>query len=160
MRKRQKRPDIFDRGERLRAEQLDHVAEQRMSDAECLCKNERANGAMYLAGFVVECCLKAQLLRTHGWLRNASSAEGRGPQDKRLWSLLYSHKLDEILAHLPAVRDRLRARDQAGTPGLFQRLKEVCATWTIFARYSPHSARMDEARRFVENVRELKRCLA
>jgi hypothetical protein len=160
MRKRQKRPDIFDRGERLRAEQLDHVAEQRMSDADCLCKSERANGAMYLAGFVVECCLKAQLLRTHAWLRSASSAEGRGPQDKRLWLLLYSHKLDEILAHLPAVCARLRARDQAGTPGLFQRLKEVCATWTIFARYSPRSARMDEARRFLENVRELKRCLA
>lgn len=56
---------------KLTPSQLRTVAERRFADARCLLKsgeNERANGAMYLAGFVIECHLKACLLEVHPWL--------------------------------------------------------------------------------------------
>ena len=50
---------------RLRPTQLRTVAERRFDDAVALRqtgKNARANGAIYLGGFAIECLLKARLL--------------------------------------------------------------------------------------------------
>lgn len=61
---------IFDRVA-LRPAQLRTVADRRMADAQFLRSRgggRHANGAMYLAGFVVECLLKAQLLERYRWL--------------------------------------------------------------------------------------------
>jgi hypothetical protein len=160
-----KRPkaSIFEK-QQLQASQLFTVADRRFDDALHLCRskeNARANGAMYLAGFVIECCLKGQLLRAYGWLRSGASPHGRSKDDQYLWALCYRrHALDEILARLPRVQDRLRARDQLGGPSLVTTLREVCSTWTIFARYSSYSANIREAEQFVESVRELKRWLS
>jgi hypothetical protein len=44
------------------------VAESRLGDAECLREShsdERANGAMYLGGYVIEILLKAKLIERH-----------------------------------------------------------------------------------------------
>jgi len=148
---------------RLRPTQLRTVAERRFDDAQALRRtgeNARANGAMYLAGFVVECLLKAQLLQTYRWLQNASSPES-GPKDQRyLWSLCYrSHNLDEILAELPMIVKRISALEQRESNRLTQSLKSVCAQWTIFARYSPTSADIQEARQFLDQVKELREWL-
>jgi hypothetical protein len=87
------------------------VAERRFGDADCLRKsgvNERANGAMYLAGLVIECLLKAKLMEASPWLQNAGSAEAGPRAERHRWSLCYrSHDLDEILAELPNVVARL-----------------------------------------------------
>jgi len=154
--------DIFSRV-RLRPSQMRTVADWRFADAEALRrtgKNAHANGAMYLAGFVIECLLKAQLLEKHPWLQSASSPEGRTPREQRLWSLLYrSHNLDEILDYLPSVRKRVAQEEQRGVRELTRALNTVCAEWTVFARYSPHSADIDDARDFLDQVKELRRCL-
>jgi hypothetical protein len=156
-------PNIFDRV-RLNPRQLRTVAERRLADAEALRKtgdNERANGAMYLGGFVIECLLKARLLEEHPWLQrplgpNASS------QEQRLWSLCFRpHDLIEILEHLPGLRQELAARDkaegrQASLPDL---LSAICSQWTIQARYSPRSETMANAERFLMRVKERKECL-
>jgi len=148
---------------RLRPTQLRTVADRRYDDAATLCKtgkNARANGAMYLGGFVMECLLKAQLLAEYPWLETAGSPEGRSRNDRHLWSLCYrSHDLDEILAKLPKILERLSRVEQGGSNRLVQSLKGICSRWTIYARYSPHTADIHEARVFLEQVRELKQWL-
>ena len=115
---------------------------------------------MYLGGFVIECLLKANLLEQFGWLQSARSPEGRSKDDRHLWSLCYrSHDLDEILAKLPGVVERLSRLEQRGSSRLVQSLKSICAEWTIHARYSPHSADIGDAGRFLDRIKELKSCL-
>ena len=148
---------------RLRPTQLRTVADRRFDDADALRQtghNARANGAMYLGGFVIECLLKANLLEQFGWLQSARSPEGRSKDDRHLWSLCYrSHDLDEILAKLPGVVERLSRLEQRGSSRLVQSLKSICAEWTIHARYSPHSADIGDAGRFLDRIKELKSCL-
>ena len=84
---------------RLHPTQLRTVADRRFADADVLRKtgkNTRANGSMYLGGFVIECLLKAMLLERYPWLQTAGSPQVRGKDDQYLWSLCYrSHDLDE-----------------------------------------------------------------
>jgi len=109
---------------------------------------------MYLGGFVIECLLKAKLLEHNKWLGNAAIPPDRSHNELRLWSLCYRlHGLQEILDNLPSVYGRLQ---QEAEPRLLQNLRSICATWTIFARYSPMSAMMDEASEFLDRVEELK----
>lgn len=153
---------IFERI-RLRPTQLRTVADRRLDDAQYLCDsrlNARANAAMYLAGFVVECLLKAKLLEKFQWLQYTGSPEHLSKHEQRIWSLCYrSHDLDEILGHLPEVFDRVGAFERGREGRLTSGLKSVCAEWTIYARYSPRSSDIGVAKSFVALVRELKPCL-
>jgi hypothetical protein len=141
---------------RLRPTQLRTVADRRFDDANTLRKtgqNARANGAMYLGGFVIECLLKAKLLERFSWLESAGSPMGRSKDDQYLWSLCYrSHDLEEILAKLPEIQDRLKRESDR----LLYSLKRLCAQWTIYARYSPYNADIDDAREFLDQIEELK----
>jgi hypothetical protein len=145
---------------RLRPTQLRTVADRRFDDAEALRKtgqNARANGAMYLGGFVLECLLKARLLERFPWLQSAGSAEGRSKADQHLWSLCYrSHDLDEILDKIPEVIDKLTRMEGRQSSHLVRSLKSICGQWTIFARYSPYTADIDDARTFLDQIKELK----
>ena len=115
---------------------------------------------MYLGGFVIECLLKAHLLDAYGWLQVARSPEGRSKAEQQLWTLCYrKHDLDEILAKLPHVTDRLQAAEREGHSRLLDGLKKVCGQWTIYARYSPHLADIEDAREFLSRVKEVKKCL-
>lgn len=76
---------VFDKQKVLRPSQLSVVAERRYRDAVALCdtgKNERATGAMYLAGFVIEILLKAQMLVKYPALGRAN---GGGILTGRTW---------------------------------------------------------------------------
>lgn len=145
---------------KLRPSQLRTVAYRRYDDAEALYKlrqNARANGAMYLGGFVIECMLKAKLMERFGWLQSTRSPDELDSTDQRIWSLCYrSHDLDEILNHLPGIIERLTRQGRRESNRLIQSLKRICAEWTIFARYSPRTADTDDARDFLRRVRELR----
>ena len=146
--------------QQLSSNALRTVADRRFGDAVALRdtkNNERANGAMYLAGFVVECLLKAQMLVEHAWLGNASRAALKTDEQRELWSLCYRrHDLDEIFARLPKLRATIDSRGQMGRRKPSELLRDVCAEWTILARYSSRSADIGEASAFLEKVRELK----
>lgn len=136
------------------------VADRRFADAAVLRdtkKNAHANGAMYLAGFVIECLLKAQLLVEHTWLAKVSFETVRNDEErKRLWGLCYrSHDLDEIYANLPRLQQALESRAQYGGPTPSQLMRQVCA-WSIFARYSPESETSRTAQEFIAKVKELR----
>ena len=150
--------NIFQK-QRLRPTQLRTVAGRRFGDADALRrtrKNARANGAMYLGGFVIECLLKAKLLEKRRWLQAARSPVGLSKDDAHLWSLCYRwHDLDAILARLPEVSERLLRGEQRGSNRLLQSLKSICAGWTVYARYSPRSADIDDAESFLDQIKEL-----
>ena len=115
---------------------------------------------MYLGGFVIECLLKAHLLDAYGWLQSARSPEGRSTSEQRLWNLCYrSHELDEILDKLPSVTDRLQAAEREGHSRLLDGLKKLCGQWTIYARYSPRQADIEDAREFLARLKEVKKWL-
>lgn len=149
---------------RLRPTQLRTVAQRRLGDAEALRKtqqNARANGAIYLGGFVIECLLKAKLLERFTWLQSSGSPDKRSKDDRYLWSLCYrSHELDEILARLPEITMKLSRLEQGESNRLTQSLKSICGQWTIYARYSPYTADIDDAGVFLSQVQELKTWLA
>ncbi|GMU21651.1 MAG: hypothetical protein AMXMBFR13_17420 [Phycisphaerae bacterium] len=71
-------------------------------------------------------------------------------------AVLSSHNLDEILAHLPELVQRVQAADQGLNGSLLRSLKRICGEWKIFVRYSPRTAAMAEANEFLERVKELK----
>jgi hypothetical protein len=148
---------------RLKPSQLRTVAERRFGDAKCLLesgKNERANGAIYLAGFVIECLLKARLLEKYPWLQSCGSPQSLTAADRNIWSLCYrSHKLEEILDNLPDVYRRMSSAQHGERGRLVASLKSVCIRWTIFIRYSPISSNLQQAGLFLSDVREIKQWL-
>jgi hypothetical protein len=151
------------RKQQLGPGQLRAVAERRWGDARYLCmsgRNDRANGAMYLGGFVIECLLKAKLMEKYRWLANASPGQIQDASKRWIWNLCHRlHDLDEILEALPEVHTRVAAMEQMGQPRLTYGLRSLCAEWTIYARYSPLSADIEDAREFLERVEEIKKWL-
>src|SRR5258706_8873956 len=100
----------------LRPTQLRSVADRRFDDAQALHTtqlNARANGAIYLGGFVIECLLKAMLVDKFRWLQNSSYPANRSEAEKRIWWLCHrSHDLEAILSYLPEVREKLSRGEQ------------------------------------------------
>jgi hypothetical protein len=139
------------------------VSERRYGDAVALRNtksNERANGAMYMAGFVIECLLKSHLLIEHPWLLHRRQHQLTSDDERRIWSLCFrSHDLDEIYVNLPNLLQKLGNSYVWKGPGPLILLRQVSATWTIFARYSTKSANIAEASEFIDKVYELKRYL-
>lgn len=54
------------------------------------------------------------------------------------------------------ITDKLSRLEQRESSRLTQSLKSVCGQWTIYARYSPYSADIDDARTFLDQIEELK----
>lgn len=141
----------------MRPSQLRTVADRRFEDAYYLLKsgrNARANGAMYLGGFVIECLLKALLMEKYPWLQNRGRSEGTTKTAEReIWYLCYrGHDLERISSKLPEVT-RLLHRSN-----LLPSFRNIGA-WTIFARYSPYMTEIREASEFLLKVKGLKECL-
>ena len=153
---------VFDKV-RLNPTQARTVADRRFADARALQKtgkNAHANGAIYLGGFVLECLLKARLLEKHKWLQNPVSIRKPTTRQAELLRLCYqSHDLVGILTHLPEVTESLRLAERQGRGQLNQSLKKACV-WSIYVRYSPHTAGMAQASLFLHQVKELKRWLS
>lgn len=143
---------------RLEPSQMREAARRRHADAWFLVRtgdNCRANAAMYLGGFVLECLLKARLVESYSWaLKNVAS-----PQPE-LWSLVYrSHDLGEMLSRLPAVERQMHRHDREYGTAVLNTLKQLCGQWTVFARYSPQAATIAQAKEFMRKVTEVKRWL-
>src|SRR5262245_46861975 len=101
--------DIFTK-RRLTPRQLRAVAERRFGDAQCLLESgnqERANGTIYMAGFVLECLLKALLLERHSNLGKPVDPAKLSSSDREVLNLLYSHSLDEMIVYLPELKSKL-----------------------------------------------------
>lgn len=90
-------------GSTVNRAQLRQLAEDRILDAECLLASGRPAGAYYLAGYTVECGLKACIM-AH------VEAAGAIFQDKKFSEKCWTHDLEELvkLANLKPARRRHR----------------------------------------------------
>lgn len=144
---------------RLSPGQFHAIAELRYDDAICLLdsgENARANGAMYLGGFVIECMLKARLLSLHPNLQNAIDPAALSTQDRRILSLLFSHDLEGLLDNLPEIERRLKQKRDSSGQRLLLALRAICGQWTIYARYSTRVEKISVARKFMSDIGEVK----
>jgi len=153
--------DIFSKL-RLTPGQLRAVAERRFADACCLRdsgQQEGANGAIYMAGFVIECLLKALLLERHPSLQKPVDPARLSEADREVHRLLFSHELDDTLGFLPELERKLSGvKTESGGSARIQ-FNAICEEWTVYARYSPANAKLDDARRHLETVEEVKKWL-
>jgi len=154
-------PDIFVKS-RLAPGQWRAVAERRFGDARYLLDSgnaERATGAMYMAGFVVECLLKALLLERHPNLGRPADPASLSLSDREVLRLLYSHELDDMLGYLPELEKKLSNVKTKSGSSAWRGLNDLCEEWTVYARYSPKMATLDRARAYLDTVEEVKKWL-
>jgi hypothetical protein len=137
-------------------------AERRFADAEARCNtndNARANGAAYLAGFVVEILLKARLVKRFPAVARKRQHELL-ESEQHLWRLIWrQHDLEAMVNRMKELEAGLKARGERDGCDYFAELKKVCASWTIQARYSSRQMRIGEARDWINRVRLLKELL-
>jgi hypothetical protein len=83
-------PRIFGKQSALRPSAMATVAERRFNDADALRQtgiNARANGVAYLAGFVIEILLKAQLVKSFPEIARKRQHEVTGNEEE-IWRLI------------------------------------------------------------------------
>lgn len=105
--------------------QLQQLAEDRIVDARCLLDGGRWSGAYYLAGYAVECGLKACIM-AH------VEAVGAIFQDKKFSEKCWTHDLEELLK-LANLKPTLDADTAANTA--FSTNWGVAKDWKETSRY-------------------------
>lgn len=153
--------DIFHK-QRLTPSQLRAVADRRLDDAVYLRQSNRtarANGAIYMGGFAIECLLKALLLERHPNLGRPTDRARLSISDAEVHELLYSHELDAMLLFLPEIEKKLRILGRDRGYSLWERFRAVCEEWTVYVRYSPKQATIAEAHAFLAIIQEVRQWL-
>ncbi|MGO9049174.1 MAG: hypothetical protein ACLP19_25655 [Xanthobacteraceae bacterium] len=110
-------PDAYDRGT------FQQLAELRLAEAKLLARSGHPSGAYYLAGYAIECALKAHIA--------AQFKENQIP-DKKFVDKIYTHNLRDLikLAGLESQLDRARQSDL-----VFGQRWTVVEGWTEQCRY-------------------------
>ncbi|PZA14036.1 DNA-binding protein [Rhodopseudomonas palustris] len=102
---------------------LQHLARERLAEARLLLANGHPSGAYYLAGYVLECALKAAIARQF--------RADEIPDLKRV-SKIYSHDLSQLM-DIAGLKSVLEA-EIAVRPDLKKRWA-IAAEWSERARY-------------------------
>jgi HEPN domain-containing protein len=103
------------------------LAEKRLTDSRVLFENGCFDGSYYLAGYVVECALKACIAK--------HTKEYDFPRERKFVESVYSHDLKGLLipAGLAALFDRLDTTDKPLAVKW-----NVVKDWTEQSRYAAH----------------------
>ncbi len=125
------------------------AALKRYIDAQRLQAQRRWRGAMYMAGYSVECRLKARLMERYDLNTLAQLDE---EIERRLGHRVnvFTHSI-EVLFGLTGARDRL-LRDRVHPSAL--RAYQWCNRWKPAWRYMPDEGSEDECNGFMVAVRE------
>jgi HEPN domain-containing protein len=99
------------------------LAEGRLAEARLLLENGQPSGAYYLAGYAIECALKARIAK--GFRKDEI------PELRRVQNI-YTHDLNNLL-RLADLEEDLDA-EKKSNPDLYQRW-EIVKTWSEGARY-------------------------
>ncbi len=122
----------------------------RREDAHALLGATRWRGAMYMAGYSIECLLKAKLMRMYGCsnLRDLEEElQRRGLLAER--ATIFTHQL-EILLRLANGLDRLRRNAQ-----LWQ-VFNIVNLWIPAWRYNPDLSNREDARDYLSAVDSIR----
>jgi HEPN domain-containing protein len=103
------------------------LAEARLRDAEILFRSRRFAGAYYLAGYAVECALKACV---------AKRTKRYDFPDKLIANEVYTHNLTRLL--VPAGLRQIW-QNELGTNGALDLKWSVVKDWTEESRYGKHT---------------------
>lgn len=117
------------------------ASHQRRIDAEALIAAKRWLGAMYLAGYAVECLLKAKLMQRFRCV-DLSDLERR-LREKRLMGradTIFSHQLFFLL-RLTGAQDRLRMNREAWLA--FTTVNQWVPAWRYFSRQRTPAEALD-----------------
>lgn len=106
------------------------VAEHRYEDAEILLNHGRTNAAIYLAGYAVECMMKAVAIS------NVAGKQARAEAARELKEK-FGHNLD-------ALRKRLSDYGYHMPPNVLDAFRRV-NTWDTSQRYDPKRVPMEDA---------------
>jgi len=125
------------------------VAKHRFEDAKALVAAGRWRGAMYLAGYSVECLLKTKLMQKFA-CRHLKDLETELQQRGIMASdaTVFTHQLESLL-RLTSALDRLRQQAE------LMRLFAVVNRWVPAWRYNPNPADSDSAKGFLDAVEKL-----
>ncbi len=136
-----------------RTEQLT-AALKRLMDARVLMAEERWLGAMYLAGYAVECRLKAKLMEIlNVW--NLDELESQLARRFRQRLSLRTHELEILMTFLDrlvGIRSRMRKE--------ILRDYTLCSRWQTQFRYSPLDATKYECESFFEAVERFSKFIS
>jgi len=129
------------------------AGKHRLDDARALINAVRWRGAMYLAGYAVECLLKTKLMQKYE-CRHLMELEAELRQRGEIGACVtvFTHEL-EMLLRLTGGRDRLR--QSAETWRAFTLVNQWVPAW----RYSPSLSNADDAKDFLEAVEKVSRWL-
>ena len=122
----------------------------RREDAHALLNATRWRGAMYMAGYSIECLLKAKLMRMYacGNLRDLEvELQRRGLLAEH--ATIFTHQL-EILLRLAGGLDRLRQNIELWP------LFNIVNRWIPAWRYNPDLSNHDDARDYVSAVDSIR----
>jgi len=125
------------------------AAKHRMDDARALLDTRRWRGAMYLAGYSVECLLKTKLMRmfTCSNLRELEEGlrrKGRLGTD----ATVFSHQLEPLL-RLTGGLDRLRQNEP------LWKSFNIVNRWIPAWRYNPNLSTQEEAEDFLDAIEKV-----
>lgn len=127
---------------------LRKAASKRLSDARALLASPglHARGAAYLAGYAIECKLKAIAMEIYGcWDLDELAARWRLPRQE-----VYSHGLEAFLSRLPGMYKRLR-RSRLWRSAFASQVNQ----WRVDWRYDPRDWSNEKAEAFFVAVEEV-----
>lgn len=138
----------------LSAEEFRLAADARLTDAQRLRDAKRTLGSFYLAGYVVECLLKAVLLERRT-ARQRQRTKTSLRDDESIQELCSSHRVDEMIAAV------IMARGKQGTiPNeIVTTMRKIAGSWSVNARYETKFGSLLDAQNFVAAVESVHICL-
>ncbi len=132
--------------------ELARASRHRFADARALLDASRWQGAMYIAGYAVECLLKTKLMHIY---RCQTLRELEEELQRRAIlpeaSTVFTHQLEFLLRLAPGW-DRLMQNRE--TRRLFS---NKVNKWTPIWRYAPRQVTRDEATEFIDSVDKVMR---
>ncbi len=117
---------------------LQLLARTRLADARTLLQAGRPDGAYYLAGYAVECGLKACIAR---------KTQRHEFPDKKTVEASYTHNLKDLMKLANLELERL---EEAKRNPLFRNHWDLVQQWSELSRYERHSS--DVAKALVEAI--------
>ena len=122
------------------------ASRQRLEDARTLLSASRWRGAMYIAGYAVECLLKTKMMQIYG-CQNLRELDDILRQRSILPAhrTVFTHQLEDLLKLTPGYNRLKQNRDMLS---LFNKVNRWMPNW----RYTPNSTDRREATEFMASV--------
>lgn len=125
------------------------ASRHRLDDAQALFEKQRWRATMYMAGYAIECRLKATLMQMYD-CRNLRELEQELRRRKVLGvrATVFTHELEVLLQLTHAIN---RLRQNAVLWPLFNIVNRWIPAW----RYTPDLSNLEDSEDFLDAVREI-----